>query len=253
MTVVVDLDGVVWRGDEPIPGSAEALDRLRASGRSIVFLTNNSAPTRADNVAKLKSFGVEASPEEVRSSAQAAALLVEPGERALLCAGEGVREALEERGAVVVAEGDADAVVVGWHYGFDFGRLTAAMRGVLGGGRLVGTNEDATYPVPGGVLPGGGALLAAVSYASGVEPIVAGKPHEPIVRLLEEQTDHVEIVIGDRPTTDGLLARRLGVPYALVRSGVVAPGRAAEGPSPDLDEADLSAVVDRLVAGWSRA
>ncbi|MDA8392680.1 MAG: HAD-IIA family hydrolase [Actinomycetota bacterium] len=247
MTVVVDLDGVVWRGDRPIPGSAEALDRLRAAGRSIVFLTNNSAPTRAANVAKLESFGVKASPDEVRSAAQAAALLVEPGERALLCAGEGVREALQDRGATVVAEGEADVVVVGWHVEFDFDRLTVAMRAVLGGARLVGTNEDATYPVPDGVLPGGGALLAAVSYASGARPVVAGKPHEPIVRLLKEQTDDVELVIGDRPTTDGLLARRLGVPYALVRTGIVAPGEPVEGKAPDLDEVDLSAVVDRLI------
>ena len=83
------------------------------------------------------------------------------------------------RGVTTVRDGPADAVVVGWHRDFDFGRLTAAFDAVHGGARLIGTNDDATYPTPQGPLPGGGSILAAVAYASGAEPTVAGKPFRP--------------------------------------------------------------------------
>lgn len=247
MTWLLDLDGVVWLAEEAIPGSAEAIARLRSGGERVVFLTNNSSATIAEYLAKLDRLGVPTSALDLITSAQAAATLLEPGEVALVCAGPGVEEALAARGIRTVRSGRADAVVVGWHRDFDFARLTAAFEAVHHGARLIGTNDDATYPTPAGPLPGGGSLLAAVAYASGATPVVAGKPNAAIVELLRARVDDPEIVVGDRPSTDGRLAERLGVPFGLVLSGVttVAGVRAGNeaGPVPSRVAADLASFI----------
>ena len=245
MTWLLDLDGVVWLSETPIAGSAEAIARLRDHGQRVVFLTNNSSATIAEYVAKLDRCGVPTDAGDLITSAQAAASLVEPGETVLVCAGPGVEEALRARGVTTIREGDADAVVVGWHRDFDFGRLTAASDAARNGARLIGTNDDATYPTPTGPLPGGGSILAAVAYASGVEPVVAGKPFAPIVDLLSARVDDAEIVVGDRPSTDGLLAERLGIPFALVLTGVTAPDLIPAAPPIEVVAADLAALVDQ--------
>ncbi|MGH9103570.1 MAG: HAD-IIA family hydrolase [Acidimicrobiales bacterium] len=247
MAWVLDLDGVVWRGSRPIPGSAEAVELLRRSGAEVLFLTNNSSQRLGAYVAKLAKQGIEASPSDVVSSAGVAARLVRSGERVVVCAGEGVLEALDDRGATAVDEGPADAVIVGWHREFDFDRLRRATSAVLGGARLIGTNDDATYPTEDGLLPGAGAILAAVSFASGTKPVVAGKPYQPVVDLLLERVGPPELVVGDRPSTDGLLAQRLGVPFALVRSGVTPAGESPQGVSPAVDADDLAAVVKAVL------
>ena len=243
-TWALDLDGVLWRGAVSIPGAAEAVVRLRARGERVVFLTNNAAPTIAEHLAKLEGMGVGADAGDLITSAQAAATLLEPGSTALACAGPGVREALAARGVRIVQSGPADAVVVGWHREFDFPRLARAADAVRGGARLVGTNEDATFPTPDGLLPGAGALLAAVAYASGATAEIAGKPHAPMQRLVAERVGSVAIVVGDRPSTDGALARALGARFALVLSGVT-DERDLDGlaPAPDSVAPDLASLV----------
>ena len=243
MTWLLDLDGVVWLSDEPIPGAAEAIALLRQRGERVLFLTNNSSATVGEYLAKLDACGVPTTADDLLTSAQAAATLVQPGETALVCAGPGVEEALRDRGALTVRTGAADAVVVGWHRDFDFGRLTAAFDAVLHGARLIGTNDDATYPTPSGPLPGGGAILAAVSYAAGVTPVIAGKPFPPVIDLLRSRVSDPTIMVGDRPSTDGLLARRLGVPFGLVLSGVTLEDGPALEPRPDVVAADLASLV----------
>ena len=250
---VLDLDGVLWLGSEPIPGSAGAVASLQSAGRRVLFLTNNSAPTVSDLVAKLAGFGVEAQAADIVTSAQAAAGMLEPGSTALVCASAGVVEALEERGIEPVRDGEADAVVVGFHEDFDYGRLTAAFKAVHGGARLIGTNDDPTYPTPHGPVPGGGALLAAVATAAGVVPEVAGKPYAPMAAALAARlgpdAGRSCVMVGDRPSTDGLMARRLGVPFALVLSGVTGedpqsePDGTTDAVRPDVIAADLAAVV----------
>lgn len=249
MTWLLDLDGVVWLADDPIPGSAGAVAELRSRGQRVVFLTNNSSATVAEYLAKLARVGVETDARDLITSAQAAASLVERGETALVCAGPGVDEALAARGVRTVRDGKADAVVVGWHRDFDFGRLTAAFDAVAGGARLIGTNDDATYPTPSGPLPGGGSILAAVAYASGVEPVVAGKPFAPIVDLLHARVTDAEIMVGDRPTTDGLLAARIGVPFGLVLSGVTGADNVPSEPPVAHVAADLAALVAQVYGG----
>jgi HAD superfamily hydrolase (TIGR01450 family) len=240
---LVDLDGVVWLGDEPIPGAAEAIGALRSRGQRVVFLTNNSSATVAEYLAKLERHGIPTSADDLLTSAQAAAALVEPGSTALVCAGPGVDEALTARGVRTVRDGEADAVVVGWHRDFDFDRLTAAFRSIRGGARFIATNDDATYPTPDGPVPGGGSIVAAVAYATGVTPEVAGKPNQPAAALVAARVGRAEVMVGDRPETDGLLARRLGVPFALVLTGVTSAADLPVSPEPDRVAADLAELV----------
>jgi HAD superfamily hydrolase (TIGR01450 family) len=242
---VLDLDGVVWLADQPIAGAAEAIARLRARGERVVFVTNNSSETVAAQEAKLERFAI---PSEggLITSAMAAARLIEPNERVLVCAGPGVTEALERRGAVPLREGPADAVIVGFHRDFDYERLRVASAAVRGGARLLATNDDATYPTPEGPIPGGGSILAAVAYASGGTPIVAGKPHAPMVELVRALVGEDGIVVGDRPDTDGRFARALGFRFALVLSGVTAAADLPVEPKPDVVAPDLVSLVDSL-------
>lgn len=257
MTVVVDLDGVIWLGDEPIPGGADACTLFREAGERVVFLTNNSYSPVDDQLAKLRRMGVECPPADLITSAQAAASLLDEGARVLVLGGPGIVEALTARGAEPVDAGDVpdrglherwDAVVVGFDRRFDFARLARATTAVLAGARLIATNDDATYPTPSGPLPGGGSLAAAVSYASGTKALVAGKPNETVVALLEEKVGRVDLVVGDRPSTDGALARRLGATYGLVLTGVTPKGHGPVDPSPDLEAADFLELARSVVA-----
>jgi 4-nitrophenyl phosphatase len=245
--VLCDLDGVVWLSREAIPGAPEAVERLRRSGRRVLFVTNNSLALLADQEAALAAIGIPAE-GDLLTSAQAAAHLVEPGEAVLVCGGPGVYEAVEGRGAHPIAEGDADAVIVGFHRDFDYARLQVASDAVRNGARLLATNDDATYPTPEGLIPGGGAILAAVVTASGATPTIAGKPYAPMAALVRarcgpEFSSRTAVMVGDRWSTDGLFAEALGCPFALVRTGVTPPGATFEGDAV-LDLADLAAVAD---------
>ncbi|MEY2569391.1 MAG: hypothetical protein QOE35_3920 [Actinomycetota bacterium] len=244
MAWLLDLDGVLWLGDQPIYGAADAVARLRAGGQRVVFLTNNSSQTVGDYAAKLRTMGVPVEEADVITSAQAAASMLSPSSTALVCAGKGVDEALQRRGVRTVRSGRADAVVVGWHREFDFERLTAAYRAVAAGARLIGTNDDPTYPTPTGLVPGGGSLLAAVSYATGKPAEVAGKPFKATVGLIRERVGRVEVVVGDRASTDGALAHNLGARFVLVLSGVTGQDDLPVTPAPDLVVADLAAAVN---------
>ena len=246
MAWVLDLDGVVWLAAEPIPGAADAVRRLRGAGERVLFVTNNSSQRLGDQEAKLAAMGIGAEGDLV-TSAMAAARLVEPGERALVCGGAGVREALAARGAIPVDDGDADVVVVGLHTDFTYDRMRIASTAVRRGARLVGTNDDATYPTPGGPIPGNGAILASVVVASGGEPQVAGKPHQPMADLIKERAGEHGIVVGDRADTDGLFARRMGFRFGLVLTGVVTEADLPVDPAPDEVAPDLLTLVDRLL------
>lgn len=246
-TWIVDLDGVIWLAEEPIAGSADAVNRLRAAGIRVVFATNNAAPRVAELIERLSRAGIECSGDDLVTSAHAAASMLQAGSTAFPCAEGGVIEALEERGIRAIERGEADAVVVGWTKAFDFDLMADAATRIREGARFIGTNEDATHPTPERLLPGSGALLAAVATAAQAVPEVAGKPHEPMVRLLRERAPGATVVVGDRPSTDGALARRLGLPFALVRSGVTRDGREPMVVTPDHDAPDFASLVDSLV------
>jgi glycerol 3-phosphatase-2 len=285
---VLDLDGVVWLGEQPLPGAADAVARLRAAGERVLFATNNSFARVEAQEAKLARVGIPAEGDVV-TSAMAAAVLVEPGERALVCGGPGVVQALEGRGAEVLgrtAEGageaddePVDVVVVGFHRDFDFEGLRRAVGAVRRGARLVATNDDATYPTPTGLIPGGGALAASVAYAAGVEPVVAGKPHRPMAdavlalagaplrgqdsrptgdrgrdlegpdggAALTDGDGAPGLMVGDRPSTDGAFATTLGFRFGLVLSGVTTAADLPVHPTPDVVAPDLATLVTQLL------
>ena len=254
--VCCDLDGVVWRGDEPIPGAGAAISVLRDAGFRVVFVSNNSSEPVAEVAGKLAAAGVPPSSDDVVTSAVSAATLLasalDPGAPVLACAGPGVVEALEAAGLRPVTREPAAAVVVGFHREFDYDELVRASAAVRNDARFVATNLDATYPVPGGMIPGSGAIAAAVATASGRAPEVAGKPERPMVDLIRARFGSSGLVVGDRPSTDGALADALGWPFALVLSGVTqrdAPpgGESIPEPPPPFVAADLAALVPQLV------
>jgi HAD superfamily hydrolase (TIGR01450 family) len=241
---MLDLDGVVWLSDRPIAGSADAVHRLRSGGERVVVVTNNSSLTLAEYLDKLERMGVPTAAEDLITSAQVAAGLVEAGTRALVVGGDGIREALSGRGVDVVdGDGRVDTVVVGWTRAFDYDVLTRAMLAVRGGARLLGTNHDPTLPTPDGVLPGGGTLATAIAYASGVEAVFAGKPNQPTVDAARARFGAIEVMVGDQPSTDGLLARRLGARWALVLTGVTKASDLPVDPEPDVVAASLAELV----------
>lgn len=260
--VCCDLDGVIWRGEAPIPGSSTAIAAVREAGLRVGFVSNNSSQPVGAVVDKLTRMGIPASSDDVITSALAAAALLraslDPGSRVLACAGPGVVEALQQEGLRPVDEPPAEAVVVGLHLGFDFDELERASRAVRDGARFVATNLDATYPVPDGLIPGSGAIVAAVATASGRSPEVAGKPEPPTVTLVRERLGPTGVVVGDRPSSDGALATALGWPFALVLSGVtaaVAPpgGEGIPDPPPPFVAADLESLAPQLIAALASA
>lgn len=253
--VLLDLDGVVWLAREPIPGSVEAVAKLRAAGHRVLFVTNNSAPELEAHEGALAAIGIPAIGDVV-TSAIAAATLVAHGERVLVCGDRGLVQAAESRGATVIDADDAeglrrcDVVLVGFHRSFDYDGLRRAATAVRGGARLIGANDDATYPTPDGPIPGGGSILAAVEVAGGRRAVIAGKPYEPmaaLVRSIIGQATERAVMVGDRPDTDGRFARRLGCLSAHVWSGVSRPGDELD-PLPDVIGHDLADVVAQILA-----
>jgi HAD superfamily hydrolase (TIGR01450 family) len=250
MAWVLDLDGVVWRGSEPIPGAADAVARVRAAGERVWFVTNNALPRRHDVAAKLVAHGIDPH-DDVVTSPMAAASLVTPGERVLVCGGAGVTEAVEERGAEAVDAGTAasgiDAVIVGLHFDFDYRRLANACAAIRAGARFLATNDDTTYPGASGLQPGNGALVAAVATGSGASPTVAGKPHRPMVDLVRSLAGPDGLAVGDRADTDGRFARALGYRFGLVLTGVTTAEDLPVDPAPDLLAADLAGLVTEVL------
>jgi len=238
--VILDLDGVVVLGDRPVAGAPEALARLRESGKTIRFVTNN-ASRRASEVAELLTrLGVQASDREVLTSAGAAAALLkrelEPDAKVLVVGAAALIEEVAAQGLQVVDSAEANPVAVVQGYGPEVGwrHLAEACVAVRAGARWVATNTDRTLPTPRGALPGNGALVAALATALDRGPdIVVGKP-EPELFLAAARDAGAErsLVVGDRLDTDIAGAHRAGMDSLLVLTGV-ADERALSRVPPD--------------------
>lgn len=248
MLWLLDLDGVVWLTGRPIAGSAEAVARLRSVGDRVVFLTNNSGPTLGEYVKMLGDAGIEAEAGDMVTSSHAAAAMLAPGSTAAVVGDAGIHEALGDQGVeVVMAAEGPDAVVVGRSVTLDYNELAAAATAIRTGARFVATNADATFPTPDGLLPGAGAMVAFLQTASGRTPEVAGKPNQPVADLVASRFGPVDVVVGDRPDTDGRFARLVGARFVLVLTGVTAKADLPVKPEPDTVSDDLAGAVSTLL------
>ena len=264
--MVCDLDGVVWLAHQPLPGAVAAIGQLSDSGIRTLFVTNNSFSTMAEQLAALASIGVDATGNVV-TSAMAAASVVEPGQRVLVCGGRGLWEAVAAREAHPVFahdesdvddSGDFDAVVVGLYRELSYASLARAQHAIRRGARLIGSNEDPVYPHRDRVLPGGGSVLAAVATASGATPFVTGKPHSTmadlVLKMIAPYTQGDIVMVGDRWESDGAFALQLGCRFVLVQSDATAIGRdlmsIARSPTPDCmgEFPSLASVVDVILS-----
>lgn len=250
--LILDMDGVVWRGDAPIGDLAATFQRIRERGLKFVFATNNSTKTSEQYVAKLKEFGVEVEPWQVVTSSQAAARAVAQtyprGTKALVIGEEGLRIPLEQEGFELVSLAgaqQAQVVVMGMDRGVSFEKISEATLLIRKGIQFYATNMDKTFPTPRGQIPGAGAWASVITTATDVEPIVAGKPFPFLMELsLERLGTRKEetLVVGDRLETDIAAGQRVGCPTALVLSGVSTKEQ-AEKWQPQID-----IVVDELTA-----
>jgi len=252
---IIDLDGVVYLLDQSIPGSAEAVDHLRAAGLRYVFLTNNSALTPLMYVERLGKHGITASEENIVTSAQACRYYLENnfeprGKRALVIGEVGLLEECRDMGleVVPVESGGADFVLVGWDRHFDFAKLKAAVTAIRGGAHYVAMNTDSTYPTPNGLWPGAGTMVAAVTTGAGVQPVVVGKPNTLIVDLALDRMKAARgetLLIGDRLDTDVEVGMRAGLDTLLVLTGVSKESEIAGSPArPTHVRKDLAGLLD---------
>src|SRR6266540_2237745 len=228
--LILDMDGVIWRGDAAIGDLAATFQRIRERGLKFVFATNNSTKTSEQYVAKLKEFGVDVEPWQVVTSSQAAARAVAQsypqGTKALVIGEDGLRIPLELEGFEIVSIENAphaQVVVMGMDRGVSFEKLSEATLLIRKGVRFYATNMDKTFPTPRGQIPGAGAWASVIITATNVEPIVAGKPFPFLMELSLEKlgTKKEEtLVVGDRLETDVAAGQAVSCPTALVLSGV---------------------------------
>ena len=230
---LLDLDGVLFRGAEPVPGAADAVERLRETGKGVAFVTNNSARTPGEVAEHLATVGVRAGPEEIETSAlTTAGVLASRGiARAFVVGERGLREALAGVG-IRVADDEPEVVVVGWDRRVDYTRLRDAAVAVQRGATLIASNHDASYPSDDGMRwPGAGAIASAIEVTCGVTAEVMGKPEPPILEAaLRRAGGGRPLVVGDRLDTDVEGAVRLGWDSCLVLTGVSTREEASAGP-----------------------
>jgi HAD superfamily hydrolase (TIGR01450 family) len=280
LLLLVDLDGVVYRGSDPVPGVAALLAERAAAGDAIVYVTNNSMHYRADYVSRLTELGAPVSADRVVSAPRATALYLREHEpdvrRVLTVGGSGLDRELRDVGLEVVTAGFAaermahegidgvaaagapGAVVAGVDPQLTYLRVAAAADCVRAGARFIATNRDPVYPTEHWLRPGAGSIVAAIEVACGVAPVVIGKP-EP--RLMQEAAHAVgrepseAIVIGDGLLTDIAAAHAVGARSVLMLTGVT--DRAAVDALPEtqrptavaVDATELGTILESLARG----
>lgn len=262
---LIDLDGVVWIGREPVPGSPETLRALLEAGKRLVFVTNNPGKHPAAYAERLRELGVEVKHGQIVTAgivvARLAGEAAGAGGSAFVIGAPALKEMVAATGARVL-EGEpaeeADVVVVSGHRDFDYGELRTAKRALDRGAALFATSHDPTMPYPGGELPGTGAILAAVETASGRRAEIAGKPERHLFEMAQEalarsfsgngnekeQANEKVAMVGDRISSDIEGGRRAGLGTILVLSGTTTREQAAAAqPPPDFVLDDLAGLL----------
>lgn len=265
--LILDMDGVLWRGDQPLGDLAGVFSAFEQAGLKVVLATNNATLTPTQYLDKLARFGARLEAWQIVNSAQAAAEILSErfpqGGPVFLVGEQGLSDALTGRGftplnplgAAVPTGAQAGpeqpvAVVAGMDRGITYPKLSLAVQYIRRGALFVGTNPDRTYPMPFGLIPGAGAILAAIQTATDVTPLIAGKPGPEMYRVALRRlgtAPHETLVVGDRIETDIAGAQALGCPTALVLSGVTTLEQAqAWAPPPTLIASDLTAVAGQV-------
>jgi glycerol-1-phosphatase len=263
---LIDLDGVVWIGREPVPGSPETLTALLAAGKRVVFVTNNPAKFPAEYAGRLRGFGVEVGEGKIVTAGMVAARLAAaaagPDGSAFVISRATLKEMVAAAG-VTVLEGeagrDAGVVVVSGHRDFGYAALLTAKRALDAGAALIATSRDPTMPMPGGEWPGTGAILAAVETASGRTAEIAGKPERHLFEIALEALDlrgsestHDAgkeprkprvAMVGDRLSSDVEGGHRAGLATILVRSGTDSEDANSARARPDHVTDDLAGLL----------
>ncbi len=235
---LVDLDGVVWRGEQEIAGAGDTIMTLRSLNKRVVFVTNNASRLPRDYAAKLMRMRVPTEPADIITSAHAVvshlrSIGLTAGDRIHVCGTEALANFISTNRFVATKETDVSAVVVAWNPRMVMDDIRRAADVARTGVPFIGANRDATYPTEDGLLPGSGAILAAIEVASGRTATVVGKPQPGLIRVaLERAGGGDALFVGDRADSDCVGAHAAGLPVALVLTGVTR-------------ESDLPSLTDR--------
>lgn len=244
--IISDLDGVTYRGDAPIESAVDAFQHWHSIGLPYAFVTNNSTKSEQEFSDKLNGMGIPAIPDRIVTSASVAADkltdLLEPQSRVMVIGAPSLIKAVSDRGFEIAGE-EVAAVVAGLDREFSFSKLAKAQAAILNGANFIGTNPDQMLPKADGFEPGAGSILKAIETASGVTPLIIGKPQPDLVMMAlsvlgteKEST----FMLGDQIMTDILAGHKAGLQTILVRTGV-----AEKGPfsvSPDFDIETLATI-----------
>ncbi|MEK5028027.1 HAD-IIA family hydrolase [Paenibacillus sp. FSL M7-1046] len=254
--LLIDLDGTLFHGGVMIPGADRLIAGLRSAGIPFLFVTNNSSRTAAAVAAHLNGMGIEAKAEEVCTSSMAAARYVaeeSPKARVAILGEEGLIEACRAAGLSIVTE-KPEYVVQGIYRSFTYDSLAQASRWIQEGAKFVLTNPDLMLPSDDGVMPGAGSLGAAIEAASGVSPVVIGKPESHLVTYataLLGIKPETAVVVGDNMRTDISAGVKAGCRTILVLTGLTTADnyehyQQITGVTPDEIYADLAEFMVRL-------
>lgn len=259
--LILDMDGVLWRGDAPMPGLKAFFDTLDEMGIGYVLATNNATKVATQYTEKLKQFGVDVAPERILTSAEATAAFLRhrhpPGTTAYVVGDEGLHQAMRHQDfelltadGFVGADARTELVVIGFTRHVCYPHLASAAHLINHGARFVGTNPDVTFPSEAGPMPGAGSILAFVQTATGVEPLIVGKPSPAIFQEALERlraTPETTAMVGDRLETDIKGAQSAGLRTILLLSGVTRREKATQSElKADLICKNISDLAHRL-------
>lgn len=248
--LILDMDGVLWRGNEPIGDLPAIFAHMRAAGLKALLATNNSTKSVEQYQKRLKGFGVKIETWQVVNSSMAAAFLLSrifpEGGPVYIIGMDGLVHHLGERG-FYHAEENVLAVVSGLDLNFTYEKMRRANTLIRAGARFVGTNPDVTFPRPGGLDPGAGSVIAAIQTASQTKPLIAGKPFPTMMEMALERLQlpaERSLMVGDRLDTDIVGGKRAGCRTALVLSGAATQAELeAWQDAPDLVAPNLSTLL----------
>jgi len=243
-TILLDMDGVIWRGYEPVIDIKTLFDKIHQLDCQPYCVTNNSTSTVTGYQEKLSNYGVQLSSDQIITSAEATASYLEDhmvaGSMVYVIGEDGLRETIANHGFSISDEPETDqpgAVVVGLDFNITYKKIFLAANLIREDALFIGTNPDKTFPMPGGIAPGAGSIISPVESASGSIPVIIGKPEKYMYELalarsgsLPEET----MMIGDRLETDILGAQRSGIRTGLVLTGIATMKEAENWqPKPD--------------------